>query len=87
MVIASDPETGEQAAKAVEQVFVHDDTVFDRVIDREVISTNEDHPFWSITDQKFEPADELDSGEEVLGANGQALTIGALKLETHHGPW
>ena len=82
-VIASDPETGEQAAKAVEQVFVHDDTVFDLVIDGEIISTTEDHPFWSVTDQKFERADELDSGEEVLGANEQALTIGALKIETH----
>ena len=70
-VIATDPETGEQVAKTVEHVFVHDDTVTDLVVDGEVISTTEDHPFWSVTDQRFERADQLDAGEQVLGADGR----------------
>ena len=38
-VTATDPETGEQEAKTVEHVWVHDDTVTDLVVDGEVITT------------------------------------------------
>ncbi len=79
-VLATDPETGEQVAKKVEHVFVHDDTVIDLVVDGEVISTTEDHPFWSVTDRKFERADELSPGEQVLGADGRLVTVSGLKL-------
>lgn len=81
-VIASGPETGEQVAKTVEQVFVHYDTVVDRVVDGTVIATTEDHPFWSVTDQRFERADELSPGERVLGADGRVITVSGLKLGT-----
>lgn len=82
LVIVTDPETGEQAVKAVEQVFVHNDTVVDLEVDGEVISATEDHPFWSLTDQQFERADELATGELVLGSNGNTFTIAALKPDT-----
>lgn len=81
-VIATDPETSEQVAKRVEHVFVHDDTVVDLVIDGEVITTTEDHPFWSVTDQRFERADDLASGEKVLGADGRVITVSGLHLGT-----
>lgn len=81
-VIATDPETGEQVAKTVEYVFVHDDTVIDLVADDEVITTTEDHPFWSVTDQRFERADELSPGEKVLGSDGRVITVSGLKLGT-----
>lgn len=81
-VIATDPETGEQVAKRVEHVFVHDDTVVDLVVDGEVITTTEDHPFWSVTDQRFERADELGDGEKVLGADSQAITVSGLEIGT-----
>ncbi len=81
-VIATDPETGEQVAKRVEHVFVHEDTVIDLVVDGEVITTTEDHPFWSVTDQRFERADELSPGEEVLGADGRVSTVSGLHLDT-----
>nr|WP_281250881.1 RHS repeat-associated core domain-containing protein [Sinomonas mesophila] len=45
-VIAADPETGEQAAKTVQRVFVHDDTVIDLAVEGDLITTTEDHPFW-----------------------------------------
>ncbi len=84
LVIATDPETGEQAAKAVEHVFVHDDTVIDLIVDGEVITTTEDHPFWSVTDQRFERADHLATGEQVLRANGTTATITELDTTTRH---
>ena len=80
-VIATDPETGEQQAKTVEHVIVHDDTLSDLVVDGETISTTEDHPFWPVTDQQFERADELSTGEKVLSGNGSEATVTALKVE------
>lgn len=81
-VIATDPKTGEQEAKAVEHVFVHNDTVTDLAVNGEVITTTDDHPFWSVTDQRFERADELSSGERVLGADGVVISVSGLSLGT-----
>lgn len=81
-VIATDPETGEQAPRKVEQVFVHQDTLTDLGVDGKVITTTDDHPFWSDTDQRFERADELDDGELVLGADGRRVTVSGLKPST-----
>lgn len=74
-VLATDPESGEQAAKAVTAVFVHKDTVSRLEIDRQVLETTEDHPFWSFTDQRFERADRLSAMELVLGGDGRVLTV------------
>jgi hypothetical protein len=85
-VLATDPETGVREAKTVDQVFVHDDTVVDLVVDGQVITTTEDHPFWSVTDQRFERADELAAGEKVLAADGRVLTVTGLRPSTaRHG--
>lgn len=81
-VVATDPETGEQVAKRVEHVFVHNDTVIDLLVDGDVITTTEDHPFWSVSDQRFERADELSPGEKVLGAGGRVITVSGLELGT-----
>lgn len=81
-VIASDPETGEQAAKTVEAVWKHQDTLTDLVVGGRVLTTTEDHPFWSVTDRKFERADELARGEKVLTAEGQTLTVSGLAAST-----
>ncbi|MEV0948958.1 RHS repeat-associated core domain-containing protein [Promicromonospora sp. NPDC050249] len=74
-VIATDPEGGEEAARKVTHVWVHQDDLFEFEVDGELIVTTEDHPFWSVTDQAWEGAQELDAGEEVLGADGSALTV------------
>ena len=82
-VIATDPETGEQEAKQVEQVFVHYDTIEDLALDDgTVIATTEDHPFWSVTDHRFERADELTAGEQVLTAKGHTLGVGGFRFAT-----
>ena len=74
-VLATDPETGEQAAKVVEQVFVHWDTVADLVVDGELIATTEDHPFWSGAEHRFKRADQFRSGEQVVAADGRLLDV------------
>src|SRR3546814_7272548 len=70
-IIATDPETGERVGRKVTKVWAHDDQVLDLVVDGKVITTTEDHLFWSVTDQKFERADHLAAGEVVLGDSGR----------------
>ena len=81
-VIATDPETGEHVPKRVGHVWVHDDTVVDLVVDGDVITTTEDHPFWSVTDQRFERADQLAEGEVLLGPAGRSVTVSGLRPRT-----
>jgi len=82
LVTASDAETGVQGTRLVEQVFVHEDTVVDLVVGGEVISTTEDHPFWSATHGQFERADELQAGELVLTAAGSVLAVEGIRAGT-----
>lgn len=86
-VIATDPETGEQIAKAVLNVWVHLDTLTDLVLaDGTILTTTEDHPYWSVDDSKWERADELGDGEKVLAADGQVVeALGMRWVATHHG--
>jgi hypothetical protein len=63
-------------------VYVHEDVVFDLVIGGEVISTTEDHPFWSVTDQRFERADQLEPGELVLSPAGAAVQVSGVLSES-----
>lgn len=74
-VLASDPESGESLARKVEHVFVHVDLVVDMVVDGERLRTTVDHPFWSVTDQAFERADQLVVGEILQGAQGERLYV------------
>jgi hypothetical protein len=71
---------GEQEAKTVEHVWVHDDTMIDLAVDGEVITTTEDHPFWSATDHRFERTDELAPGEKLLTADGRSIAVSGLEL-------
>jgi len=75
MVLATDPETGETVAREVTHLWVHRDTVFDVVVDGDVITTTEDHPFWNESDEEWQRADQLDEGDLVRGANGHTLEV------------
>jgi Pretoxin HINT domain len=81
-VVATDPETGERVSREVTHVWVHDDQVEDLVIDGEVITTTEDHLFWSVTDRRFEQADELVPGEFVLGDGDHRIAVSGFRLGT-----
>ncbi|MFN8074620.1 MAG: polymorphic toxin-type HINT domain-containing protein [Kineosporiaceae bacterium] len=82
-VLATDPETGEQGGRAVREVFAHEDTLVDLELDDgTVLTTTADHPFWSVTDRRFERADELDADEEVLTASGARVGVRGLRPAT-----
>jgi hypothetical protein len=83
-VIATDPKTGERAAKTVLQVWEHNDTLTDLVVAGGKVTTTEDHPFWSVTDNRFERADQLAPGETVLGADGRPVRVVGLAPRTAH---
>ncbi|WP_344844083.1 RHS repeat-associated core domain-containing protein [Kribbella ginsengisoli] len=78
-VLATDPETGEQGPHKVTQVFEHSDRVIDLEVAGDVVTTTANHPFWNATDRRFEPAAELDRGDQVQSADGRRFTIGGLK--------
>lgn len=50
--------------------------------DGTVLGTTEDHPFWSVTDGRFERSDELAAGEKVLTADGRVLAVDGLDIRT-----
>ncbi|MBT0995416.1 hypothetical protein KIN34_14090 [Cellulomonas sp. DKR-3] len=62
---------------------MHGDTLTDLVIDGQVITAIEDHPFWSVTDHTFEHVDQLAAGEKVLAADGTTLTVTGFGHEPH----
>lgn len=77
-VMAEDPETGERGPRRVTDVWVHEDEVTDLVVDGDVVTTTEDHPFWNATDGEWQRADALDRGDFLLAADGGLLAV-------HHG--
>jgi hypothetical protein len=79
-VIATDPETGEQAAKTVTYVWVHDDTLVDLEVDGTTITTTEDHPFWNASEQEFQDAAAIDPGDSVLTVDGHLLPVGGIDM-------
>jgi hypothetical protein len=83
-VLATDPETGEQAAKEVTGVWVHDDTVMDLELDGEAVTTTEDHPFWNHTDQQWQLAEDLDPGDLLLTPDGTTIAVDGLDRSTAH---
>jgi hypothetical protein len=78
MVLAQDPETGEIGARKVTDAWVHDDDLVRLEIDGDIVRTTEDHPFWNDTDQQWQRADQLDSGDVVLTADGRRVKVGVL---------
>ncbi len=78
MVLAEDPETGEQGPRRVLSVSSHQDQVLSLDVGGSVISTTEDHPFWNATDQQWQRADALDPGELLQTAAGDLVEVGQL---------
>lgn len=75
LVLATDPRTGKEAAKAVTQLWVHADTLYEIGIGHHALVTTEDHLFWSETDGQWERADQLSTGETVLSSTGNRLDV------------
>ncbi|MEV6304032.1 polymorphic toxin-type HINT domain-containing protein [Actinoplanes sp. NPDC051861] len=75
-VLAADAEDGEQGARAVQKLWVHDDDLYVLTIDGNRLVTTEDHPFWNVTDRRWEGAEELDRGDLVRTPTGTARVDG-----------
>lgn len=84
-VLATDPETGEQSARTVTAVWVHEDDLVDLQLaipgelgtdERMVtVTTTEDHPFWNESGGEWQRADSLGPGDELLAADGAAPAV------------
>ncbi len=77
-VLAADPRAGEQRGERVEAVHEHQDALLVLVIGGAQVRTTEDHPFWAVSDQRYERADHLSPGEQVLTAGGRTATVEAI---------
>ncbi|MBL0887597.1 hypothetical protein HGK34_15130 [Myceligenerans sp. I2] len=86
-VTATDPETGEQAAREVKATHVHDDVLVTlRLENGQTIRTTEDHPYWNATDQEFQRADQLDQGDQVLDDHGDLHTVAGIENDVTFEP-
>ncbi len=83
-VMAKNPETGESGAREVTHIWIHDDELIDLRIGGDVVTTTEDHYFWNASDQEWQTADQIDSGEYVLAADGTPVPVGGLLPGTRH---
>ena len=82
-VASTEPETGENSSRIVTGLWHHADTLTDLVLANGLaVSTTEDHPFWNATDQQWQPAEQLESGEQLLTANGTTATVERLDWAT-----
>ncbi|HEX8081372.1 MAG TPA: DNRLRE domain-containing protein [Jatrophihabitans sp.] len=82
-VLATDPETGETAAKSVTELIRHSGkhTMIEITLtDGSVIEATDEHPFWSASTKTFVNAEDLNSGDKVLTHSGKRLSIKAIRV-------
>ncbi|MET8149111.1 RHS repeat-associated core domain-containing protein [Actinoplanes sp. NPDC049668] len=84
-VIARDPRTGKATPRQVSVVWSHEDEMSELRLDSGTIVTTEDHPFWSLTEGRWNRADELDLGELILTADGQGEPVRGLDTAKRPG--
>jgi RHS repeat-associated protein len=72
-VLATDPETGEQGARQIEKVWIHNDDLYVLTVNGERLVTTEDHPFWNESSKEWQPAEQLDQGDFVRAPAGTAV--------------
>ena len=83
VVMATDPETGEQGPRRVTAIWPHQDDLYTLTVNGKTIITTEDHPYWDVTDREWERADKLDIGDELLTPDGQTATVDGFTTASH----
>ena len=84
-VIATDPETGLTAVRAVTAVHLNLDTaladltVVDDDGDVSVIHTTQHHPFWNVSDSRWTDVIDLNGGDRLRSLDGSLLTVVGLR--------
>lgn len=94
-VVATDPETGEQAAKRVSRVWVHRDALIALVLNADVdgdgrpdrLVTTEDHPFWNATDGVWQGPQDLDAGDKLVDNRGNQVAVLGLDVASTRAGW
>lgn len=87
-VVATDPETGLTAVRAVTAVHLNLDTeladltVVDADGDVSVIHTTQHHPFWNVADGKWTDVIDLNEGDRLRSVDGSLLTVVGLRAFT-----
>ncbi|WP_084261552.1 polymorphic toxin-type HINT domain-containing protein [Micromonospora rifamycinica] len=79
-VAAADPQTGEEGSRPVTNLWIHEDRLSVLLVNGNVLTTTEDHPFWNVTDQKWERADELDPGDGLATPSGSSVAVSRFVL-------
>lgn len=80
-VMATDPETGETAAKTVLETYIREaETLIHICVGGEELITTETHPFY-VKGRGFVDAEELRQGDELLDINGNVTVIESIEIE------
>ena len=74
-VWATDPETGESAAREVTAVWPHDDLLVELETSAGSVVTTEDHHFWNETDREWAESRGIDLGDELLTAGDTTVSV------------
>ncbi|MER7455768.1 polymorphic toxin-type HINT domain-containing protein [Micromonospora sp. NPDC126480] len=83
VVLATDPETGEEGPRTVVRLWVHEDQLVDlKLAGGEVVTTTEDHPFWNQTDQQWQASQDLDPGDTLRTASGGSVAVNGIEWDT-----
>lgn len=84
MVMATDPETGEHGPRQVTDTIIGDGIkeLVDIEIDGDVITATDRHPFWVDDDGRWVDAEGLERGDVLLLANGDTVTVDAVRART-----
>ena len=83
-VLSGDPETNRFEAQTVTQLWQHQDQMVDLVTDAGRITTTADHPFWSVTDDAWQAAADLDAGDELLTPSGDVVAVAGIDPASLH---
>lgn len=84
VVLATDPETGESGPREVVATLPHLDRLSVLRTSAGDIGTTEDHRYWNATDQAWQEAQDIDAGEQLLSADGDAVTVEGLDRSDEH---
>lgn len=84
LVEATDPETGEQGPRLVTDLIVGDGLkhLVDIDIDGETITATDRHPFWVDDEGRWVDAENLETGDRLLGADGTTVAVDRVSQRT-----
>lgn len=85
VVFASDPESGEEGARAVTHTWPHEDTLLElQFADGSHVVTTEDHHVWNETDREWQETQDLDPGDAMRTPEGHLVTVDGLDWASVH---